>query len=219
MRYNAEMMFSVVGAAQDLTEADVRGKKTLTVSSLLTALVLAQPVHAQENSLSFKDSIERAIMSNPELGARFQDFQSALEGQNVSRGALLPEVNAEGWVGREWRGSTSSASSVNWSRSGYSLQLRQLIFDGFSSINQVRQLGYEKLATYYDLLASVDSLALEAANAHIDVLRYREMEKLARENYNLHLNILKQIEERSSSGVVLIWNRHMAASLWHKVTL
>ena len=201
MRYNAEMMFSVVGAAQDLTEADVRGKKTLTVSSLLTALVLAQPVHAQENSLSFKDSIERAIMSNPELGARFQDFQSALEGQNVSRGALLPEVNAEGWVGREWRGSTSSASSVNWSRSGYSLQLRQLIFDGFSSINQVRQLGYEKLATYYDLLASVDSLALEAANAHIDVLRYREMEKLARENYNLHLNILKQIEERSSSGV------------------
>lgn len=51
-----------------------------------------------------------------------------------------------------------------------------MIFDGFSSINQVRQLGYEKLATYYELLASVDSLALEAANAHIDVLRYREME-------------------------------------------
>lgn len=84
-------MTSVANAAQDLTEADVRGKKTLTVSALLTALLLAQPALAQqENSLSFKDSIERAIMSNPELGARFQDFQSALEGQNVGRGALLP---------------------------------------------------------------------------------------------------------------------------------
>ena len=202
MRCNADVMASVADVAQDLTEADVRGKKTLTVSSLLTALLLAQPALAQqENSLSFKDSIERAIMSNPELGARFQDFQSALEGQNVGRGALMPEINAQGWVGKEWRGSTSGAPSTDWSRRGYSLQLRQLIFDGFSSINQVRQLGYEKLATYYELLASVDSLALEAANAHIDVLRYREMEKLARENYGMHMNILGQIQERSASGV------------------
>src|SRR5690606_21971663 len=169
MRCNADVMASVADVAQDLTEADVRGKKTLTVSSLLTALLLAQPALAQqENRLSFNVSIEIAFMSTPELGARFQDFQSALEGQNVCRGALMPEINAQGWVGKEWRGSTSGAPSTDWSRRGYSLQLRQLIFDGFSSINQVRQLGYEKLATYYELLASVDSLALEAANAHID---------------------------------------------------
>src|SRR5699024_12829638 len=34
-----------------------------------------------------------------------------------------------------------------------------------------------------------------------DVQRYREMVDLARDNYDLHLNIFKQIEERQISGI------------------
>ena len=47
-------MASVADVAQDLTEADVRGKKTLTVSSLLTALLLAQPALAQGKQLELQ---------------------------------------------------------------------------------------------------------------------------------------------------------------------
>src|SRR5699024_12532254 len=35
----------------------------------------------------------------------------------------------------------------------------------------------------------------------LDVQRYREMVDLARDNYDLHLNIFKQIEERQISGI------------------
>lgn len=174
--------------------------KKLTILTMAVALVFSGASFAQ-TALSLQESVEKAVTSNPELGARFQDFQSSMEGQNVAQGGLLPEVNAEGWIGKEWRGSTSLSRSHDWTRKGYTLQLRQLIFDGNSTLNTVRQLGLEKLSTYYDLVSTIDSVAMEAAAAHIDVQRYREMESLARENYQMHLNTLGQVRERSESGV------------------
>lgn len=166
--------------------------------SAVTLVIFGVFTHgASAQSMTLTESVEKAILSNPHIGAMYQDFQSSLEGQKVTRGELLPEVNAQGWVGREWRHNPS----YNWSRRGYGLDLRQLVFDGFSTLNLVRQLGLEKLAGYFELLETVDDIALEASLAHLDVLRYREMETLARENYDLHLNIFKQIEERKMSGI------------------
>ncbi|MFW8566949.1 TolC family outer membrane protein [Orrella sp. 11846] len=176
-------------------------KNTLLMSALL-AVSAAQLTHAQTTT-NLTEVVQQAVLSNPEIRAQFHDFQSALEGQKVRRGALLPEVNASAWVGQEWRGSGSgpNAGSSNWSRHGYSLQLRQLLFDGFSTWNDVKQLGFEKLAEYFDLLATVDKVASEAAMAYLDVQRYREQVKLAEDNYRVHQRTLGQLNERSASGV------------------
>jgi len=156
--------------------------------------------HAQQ-SRSLPESMEKSVMSHPEVQARYHDFLSTLEGKNIERGGLRPQVSVEAWTGREWRTGGSTEPSTNWSRNGYSLQLRQLLFDGFSTINTVRQHGFEKLSAYFTLLHTVDSLALEAALAHLDVLRYRELERLAHENYQAHLDTHAQITERQESGV------------------
>lgn len=158
-------------------------------------------VSAWCQSASLDQVIEKTVLSNPEIQARAQDFRSALEGQNVAHGALLPQITAQGWTGKEYRGSNSSTPSTDWNRTGYSLELRQLLFDGFSTINGVRQLGFEKLAGYYTLMASVDSLATEALNAYLDVQRYREMDVLAHENFKMHETVLSQLRERQDSGV------------------
>lgn len=172
--------------------------------SIIASAVIAACVPVAtwaQAATTLEQAVEKTVLSHPEIRARFQDFQSTLEGQNVARGGLLPEVNLQGWTGREWRGSDGDYRSANWNRNGYSLQLRQLLFDGFSTINNVKQLGFEKLSGYYELLATVDSLAIEAVNAYLDVQRYREMERLAQENYRLHEGTLERIRERSNSGV------------------
>ncbi|MGB5806913.1 TolC family protein, partial [Castellaniella sp.] len=175
-------------------------KKT-TLSALWTALAFAFAPAAFADNTTLTQAVETAVLHNPEVSAQFHNFQSGVEGQKVRRGALLPEVNLQGWTGREYRGSTSTNGSTDWNRNGYSLSLRQLLFDGFSTINDVRQLGFEKLADYYTLKATVDDLAQQAVQAYLDVQRYREQVNLAQQNYNLHKDILGQISERSSSGV------------------
>lgn len=169
--------------------------------------LIASALSASLGSTAFADNItmpeavESAILKNPEVSAMFHDFQSDLEGQKVRRGALLPEVNLSGWTGREWRSNLDHGRSANWNRNGYELSLRQLIFDGFSTINDVRQLGFEKLASYYTLKSTVDALAQEASAAYLDVQRFREQVALAENNYKMHKEIFGQISERSESGV------------------
>lgn len=105
------------------------------------------------------------MLTHPEVQARFHDFLSTLEGQTIQRGSLRPQVSVEAWTGQEWRTGSSTDPSTNWSRNGYTLQLRQLLFDGFKSINTVRQQGFEKLSAYFTLLHTIDSIALEAGAA------------------------------------------------------
>jgi len=172
----------------------------------LGVVVSLHSAHAQtptaQDATSLTQIVEQSIMTHPEIGARYRDFRSALEGQNVARGGLRPQVNAQAWVGREYRNRMpGELGSQNWSRPGWTLELRQLIYDGLRTHYNIEQLGFEKLARYYELMSVIDSTAQESVRAYLDVMRYREMEALARENYALHDRTLTQIRQRINSGV------------------
>ena len=145
--------------------------------------------------------VERAITSHPEINARYHDFVSSLEDQKIARAGWRPQITANGWVGREWRSNLEDTPSYDWNRPGWSLELRQLIFDGGATSNRIRQFGFEKLAKYYDLHATTNALANEAIAAYLDVQRYRAMQSLAQENFSMHATTLNQLRERQQSGV------------------
>ncbi len=168
----------------------------------LVALTFAPVAFAQTSTTTtLNQVVEQTLLSNPEIQAKYHDFQASLEGQNVARGGFFPQVNAQGYVGREYRNNVPGVGSQDWSRPGYNLELRQMLFDGFRTSNDVKQAGFDKLARFYDLLATSDSTALAAAQAYLDLQRYRDMELLARQNYSLHESTMKQINERTDSGV------------------
>lgn len=167
---------------------------------MLSMVSLYGVAHAQP-SHTLQQVVEKTILTNPEILAQFQTLQSALEGQNIGKGALLPEISLQGQVGHEWRGHAPGTPPYDWHRRGYTLELTQLLFDGFSTLNGIRQLGFEKVAKYYEMLATTDDLATAAINAYLDVQRYREMIKLAKDNYEIHAHTLKLLQERQTSGV------------------
>ena len=133
--------------------------------------------------------------------ARYHDFVSSLEDQNIARAGWRPQVTASGWVGKEWRSNIENVPSYNWSRPGWNLELRQLIFDAGATTNRIRQFGFEKLSKYYDLRATTNALANEAVGAYLDVQRYRTMQTLAQDNFSMHQTTLNQLRERQQSGV------------------
>lgn len=183
---------------------------SLGLTSMATAVLAQTQVQDQpkgptaaavQQGNALPQVVERVIMTHPEVRARFQDFTSSLEGQNVARGGWRPQVTAQGWAGKEWRSNLQGRDSYDWSRPGWNLELRQLIFDGFGTSSSIRQLGFEKLAKFYDLRSTTESLANDAVGAYLDVQRYREMELLARENFSTHQTTLGQLRERQQSGV------------------
>jgi outer membrane protein, adhesin transport system len=149
---------------------------------------------------SLQEAAERAISNNPELRARWFEFKASVEDVSAARGGYMPQVDFQAFAGREWE-KRPSGDTGGFNHPGASLTLRQMLFDGFATSNEVQRLGYARLTRYYELLASSDQIAFETVRAYQDVLRYRELVALAQDNFALHKEILGQIEERVKAGV------------------
>lgn len=169
-------------------------------------LLVAVPAAAQVSSTAapaqstLKDVAQRAVLNSPEVTSKWHAYRAADEEIGVARGGFFPRVDLTAGAGRE-NLRTPSAADRDYNRSGYVLSLNQMLFDGFATRNEVRRLDKARLVRYYELLDASESTALEASRAYLDVLRYRHLVDLAKDNYVQHKATHDQIQRRVQSGV------------------
>jgi adhesin transport system outer membrane protein len=169
---------------------------------LLAAWFAHSPALAQTTSpTSVKTATERAITQNPEVLFKFNQFKAALQEQREAEGSRYPRVDLEAGGGSYSAKTPGSASTINYDGSRALLQLRQVLFDGFVSRNEVRRLSYAAQAAYYDVLSTSNNIALDTVKAYIDVLRFRELVSLAEENFNTHLAVNDKLAQKVKAGV------------------
>ncbi len=151
----------------------------------------------QNNTL--REVVRKAIATSPEVNASWESFYASIHEQDAARGGYLPSLDLSGRVGYEDYHAFGGDS--DFAPAEASLSLNQMIFDGFSTKNEVRRLGYEKLASFYELLAESEATALEVVKAYTDILRYRELLGFAEENLQQHERIHAQVQERFHAGI------------------
>ena len=166
----------------------------LAMTSLLSAKAIA------EQAITLQDAVKTAIVSNPEVQARWHAFEASRYEQSVARGGYFPRVDLSSGVGHESLTQPNQPTN-DFTRRGAVLSLTQMLFDGFATRDEVARLGYTKLGRYYEVLDTSESIALEASRAYLDVLRYRELSRLAQENFAQHNQLFGQIQERVQAGV------------------
>ena len=178
--------------------------KKITLASLLVAA--AFPAIAQVSPLptsapaTLKEVAQRAVLISPEVTAKWHAYRAADEEIGVARGGYFPRVDLTAGTGRESLRQPSAADR-DYTRTGVLLSLNQMIFDGFATRNEVRRLDKARIVRYYELLDASENTALEAGRAYLDVLRYRHLVDLAKDNYIQHKATYDQIERRTQSGV------------------
>ncbi len=149
---------------------------------------------------TLQTAVQQAIVSNPEVQSRWHAFLSSQHEQDVARGGYFPRVDLTTGVGRE-NLTRPNQATTNLTRRGAALSLNQMIYDGFATRDEVAKLAYAKLVRYYELLDASENTALEASRAYLDVLRYRELSRLAQENLAQHQQVFNQIQQRVQAGV------------------
>ncbi|MGQ5521951.1 TolC family outer membrane protein [Chitinimonas sp. PSY-7] len=166
----------------------------------LTVLALSVPQALAASPQTLKAAVEQAILQNPEVRLRYHNLQASSEEQSVAKGNYLPRLDLRAEANR----TTSEAPGVashSYQNPSASIQLRQMLFDGFATRNEARRLGHAKQARYFELLATSDEVGLEAARAYVDVLRYRRMVELAKQNYTVHAEIHALLNNKVQAGV------------------
>lgn len=170
------------------------------VPTAISAILFSGAVWAQP-ATSLKDSVERAILKNPEIRFKHQNLLAITGEQDAAKGGWFPRIDLSADAGRKNSLTPGVASAADYDNSTTTLQLRQMLFDGFSTSSDVRRLGHSRMTSYYELLSASDQIALEVARAYIDVRRYRELVTLARDNYATHADVHGRLESRVKAGV------------------
>lgn len=172
--------------------------KKLVLGCLLTPFSLS--VFATDVISEFEQAIKHAVVNNPGVQASFHAYRAAGHELRSAKGGYLPRVDLSAEYG-ETTLETPTFPEDSFYQDQVRLTLTQMLFDGFAVRHRSGELSHAQRAAYYELMRTAEEVALEAAQAYHDVVRYQALVVLAELNLEEHMKIYKHVEQRADAGV------------------
>ena len=175
----------------------------LIVGIALALVVTTSPV-AAKRGFSIIDAIQQAVSSNPGVGEAAANRRATETELRQNQGTLLPQVRVEAEIGPQRMDrhiSPTPLANRQWiSGRQASVAVRQLLYDGFYSINEIWRQAARVDAAAARVHERTELIALDAAEAYIDVTRYLRLIELASRNVQTHRGILGNVRARFEGG-------------------
>jgi outer membrane protein, adhesin transport system len=155
-------------------------------------------------AFSILDAINQAVKTNPGVGEAAANRRATEAELHQSQGALLPQIRLDASAGPEMLDQHIVPQPVN--NGAYlngrevSIVVRQLVFDGLASINEIWRQAARVDAASFRVLERTELIALDAAEAYVDVTRYTRIVALAEQNLQVHMQLRKNVLARFAGG-------------------
>jgi outer membrane protein, adhesin transport system len=165
----------------------------------LVAMAALVPVAAQAQSLS--DSVRIAISTNAKVESTIHGREAVDQDLRRARGLYFPQIDLRGSAGPEYMHNILTlGSNAERFRTEIETVLTQRLYDGGAVTAEVdRQKGRVKSAAYR-VRENAEFVGLDAVEAHLDVLRLRQILAYADENVRSHEALLERVRRRSTGG-------------------
>ncbi|KWV56035.1 hypothetical protein AS156_04860 [Bradyrhizobium macuxiense] len=151
------------------------------------------------------------MQTNPGVGEASANRRATESELRQTQSTLLPQVRIDASYGPEKFDQPPGVISTNltvptagsgpWRNgSQESVVVRQLLWDGFSSIHEVWRQTARVNAAASRVKERTELLALDGAEAYVDVVRYLRLVSLAQQNVANHEKIFANVNSRFSGG-------------------
>jgi adhesin transport system outer membrane protein len=168
----------------------------------------AKVVSGRSGPFTIHDAIGQAITTHPGVGEAAANRRATETEMRQVQSTLLPQVRLEARYGPERLTTTPQTLGLaqpigngQWLNGRTeSVVVRQLIFDGLTTINEIWRQAARVDSAAYRVRERTELLALDAAEAYIDVVRYQRLVALARESLRAHRGILANVQGRFAGG-------------------
>jgi len=173
---------------------------------LCSAILIAMACAQQAQAMSLTEAIQSTLDNHPELHASENNRLSADEDVKVAKGGFYPSLDLNAGYGRGYSDNSNSRAQgnhhteTNWYTQS-ELRLRQMLFDGFNTANEVGRTQAVVNSRAYYTRGTAESLALRTIEVYLEVLKRRELVTLATNNLQAHLRVNDQIGLRTERGV------------------
>jgi outer membrane protein len=178
--------------------------------AVLAATVFGRPADAE----TLEQALSDAYLVNPVLNAERARLRALDEQIAVAKSGLRPFIFGQGdanYVNQNSNTNTPTAlgfgtggvttDGVTHPR-GYSVQLQQPLFEGFTNLNAIRQAKSEVQAQRETLRSTEQTVLLDAATAYVNVVRDQAIVRLRENDVKVLSEQLKATKDRFEVGEV-----------------
>ena len=175
-------------------------------------LILAMGSPAAASDFSINDALKQAVATNPGVGEASANRRATESELRQTQSTLLPQVRLEARYGPEKFDQSNPVTSSTalpipiagngaWRNgSQESVVVRQILFDGFASIHDIWRQSARVNAAAFRVRERTELIALDAAEAYVDVVRYIRLVQLGEQNVANHERIFGNVNSRFSGG-------------------
>src|SRR6266446_421228 len=161
---------------------------------------------------SINDALRESAKSHPGVGEAAANRRATESELRQTQSTLLPQVRIDAYYGREKFDQSASIVSGSalpipafgtgvWRNgSQESVVIRQLLFDGFASIHDIWRQSARVNAAAFRVRERTELIALDAAEAYVDVVRYLRLVALSDQNVATHEKIFANVNSRFAGG-------------------
>jgi adhesin transport system outer membrane protein len=174
-------------------------------SGLLAGLILAG-VASTASATSLEEAINLAIATSPDIGIVAHNREAIEEELRQSRGLYLPQVDVTAGMGvarfnnRTTRNDGDAVDSRTDTVQESRLIVQQRVFDGFEADSLIARDKARVQSAARRVFENAEFTTLDAIGAYLEVLRQRELVRLAEENVQVHMVILGFLQEQLAGG-------------------
>jgi outer membrane protein len=187
------MQRSVRGSGRSRTRTVWLGGVSLTALAAALAFGTSSPVLAE----SIREALTAAYQTNPKLDAERAKLRATDEDVSRAESGYRPTINGSANIGSQ-RSTSTPASSFNGSSDpwGYSISVRENVFSGFRTVNEVGEANAAVKAGRENLRLVETTVLLEAVTAYMDVVRDTEIVRIRDSNVSVLTKDLVAAETR-----------------------
>jgi adhesin transport system outer membrane protein len=163
-----------------------------------------RPAAAAE-PFTINDAIVQAVRSHPGVGEAAANRRATESELRQTQSTLLPQVRLESRTGwNRWNQRDAAIPPVgsdSWlPGNSQSVVVRQLLFDGFSSINDIWRQAARVDAAAARVHERTELIALDAISAYIEVTRFTRIVSVSQTNVEEHRKIFANVQARFRGG-------------------
>ena len=179
------------------------GLRRLTLALFASAAMVAvAPVDAAAQSL--EETVRGALENNPEVDIVKTNRRAIDQELRQARAGYLPSLDFRGAAGPEWSDNNTTQAREGGSdtrfRTEAQLTLSQMLFDGFATQSEVERQQARIDSAAFRVEEAAEFTALNAIEAHLDILRNQEIVRFNEQNIAQHERILGQVRDLEAAG-------------------
>ena len=150
---------------------------------------------------SLEQSVATTMLNHPQIKEAYDLYLARTHQIDQARAGYKPKVDLSAGVGPEWINAVGASDRTDLTRKDAGITLRQMLFDGFDTSNNVDRTTSEAKAQRLTLFSTAEDVALRVTQVYLNVLKQQEIYDLSKENLATHEQILSDITKRTTSGV------------------